>query len=112
MNRSKEVSDARQSQILSLFSGLSPQAVQEMMLVRAKNAALAFGVSLLEQEAELLCGQPYARKHGELCHRGGSEETSIIADGARYAVRRPRVRDEHRGSVAGAGQAARPRSAR
>lgn len=99
MNRSKEMSDARQSQILSLFSGLSPQTVQEMMLARAKNAALAFGVGLLEQEAELLCGQPYARKNGELCHRGGSEETSIIADGVRYAVRRPRVRDE-RGEVA------------
>ncbi len=93
MNRSKEVSDARQSQILNLLSGLTPQDVQKLIADRAKSAALAFGVGLLEQDVEALCGLPYARKNDELCHRGGSEESSIVVDGVRYAIRRPRVRD-------------------
>lgn len=93
MNSRKEASDARQPEILSFLSHLTPQAVQEMLRERAKNAALAFGIGLLEQDVEILCGQPYARKNGELCRRGGSEESSIVVDGVRYAVRRPRVRD-------------------
>jgi putative transposase len=95
MNSRKELSEGRQSPIANLYSILTPDAVQQMVLDRAKGAALAFGVSLLEQDVELLCGRPYSRKNGELCHRGGSEQSSMVIDGVRYAIPRPRVRDEN-----------------
>jgi len=94
MNSRKDLSENRQSQILNLLSILSPGAVQEMLLDRAKSAALAFGVELLEQDVVALCGKPFERKNGELCHRGGSEMSSIIVDGVKYGTRRPRVRNE------------------
>ncbi len=93
MNTRKTETSAGQPAILNLTSLLSAENLQQMLVDRSRNAALALGVSLLEQDVESLCGSPYARKSGAgLCHRGGSEETSIILDGARYPIRRPRVR--------------------
>lgn len=95
MNSRKELSEGRQSPVVNLYSMLTSDAVQQMLLDRAKSAALTFGVSLLEQDVASLCGRPYERKDDKLCHRGGSEPSSIVVDGVRYAVRRPRVRDEN-----------------
>jgi transposase-like protein len=39
-----------------------------------------------------LCGKPFERKSKGLCHRGGSEYTSIMVDGAKMSFRRPRAR--------------------
>jgi len=49
-------------------------------------------VALLEQDAEALCGQRYARKRAEQGYRGGHEQTSVVVEGAKYGIRRPRVR--------------------
>lgn len=95
MNSRKDSSESRQSKTSNLFSILSPGTIQEMLLDRAKNAALAFGVELLEQDVVALCGLPFERKKGALCHRGGSEQTSIIVDGVKYRVRRPRAHDDN-----------------
>lgn len=46
-----------------------------------------------------MCGPRYARKGAQDCHRGGSEQSSVVLEGARYALRRPRVRKEN-GEVA------------
>ncbi len=80
--------------IVNMSSVLTAKNLQEMLLERARSAALAFGVALLEQEVEALCGARYERKaETGLCHRGGSEQTSLVIDGARHSIRRPRVRD-------------------
>jgi putative transposase len=72
---------------------LSSIDVQEMLLARAKSAVLQTAVALMEQDMERLCGSRFSRKaHKDLCHRGGSEMTSLIVDGAKYPVRRPRAR--------------------
>ena len=92
MKKSKN-GELTQAQIQSVFECLDSGQIQELLWERSKTAALAFGVALLEADAEALCGGRYARKGENLCHRGGSEQTSIIVGGARYAVRRPRVRD-------------------
>jgi putative transposase len=84
----------RQSQIASIHSLLSGHEVQDMLMERAKTAALGFGVELLEQDVNAMCGSPFARKGESLCHRGGSEKSSLIIDGARYRFRRPRVRND------------------
>jgi transposase-like protein len=53
-------------------------------------------VALLEQDAEALCGQRYERKNAGLGYRGGHEQTSVVVEGATYAVQRPRVRKNNR----------------
>ncbi len=65
-----------------------------MLLARAKNSVLAMAIELLEQDVERLCGKPFGRKSDDgLCHRGGSEKTSLMLDGANYQLKRPRARN-------------------
>lgn len=86
----------KQGELLGVIAGLEPGAIQAVLLERAKQAALTMAVALLEQDAEALCGQRYERKSAGLGYRGGHEQTSIVVEGARYAVRRPRVRQNNR----------------
>ncbi len=79
--------------VSQLTQEISSIDVQEMLMTRAKNAVLTTAIELMEQDMERLCGKPFARKSGDdLCHRGGSEMTSLMVDGAKLSVRRPRVR--------------------
>ena len=78
--------------ISQLQRELSSIDVQALLMARAKNAVLATAVELMEQDMELLCGSAFARKDEKLCHRGGSEWTSLMVDGAKHSVRRPRAR--------------------
>lgn len=73
---------------------LTSREIETMLMERGRLAALSFGMELLEQEVGLLCGRPHERKHGELCYRGGSEKSSILIDGAKYPIRRPRINDD------------------
>ena len=86
----------KQGELLSVLAALDADALQGVLLERAKQAALAMAVALLEQDAEALCGPRYARKGEHACHRGGSERSSLVLEGARYGVRRPRVRKANR----------------
>ena len=79
-----------------MLAALDANALQGVLLERAKQAALAMAVALLEQDAEALCGPRYTRKGVHQCHRGGSERSAVVLEGARYAVRRPRVRKDNR----------------
>lgn len=83
-----------QAEIVSIFSSLEPEAVQEVLWEQCKQAALAFGAALLEHDVEKLCGASFARKAEGLCWRGGSEESSIIVCNQKIPIRRPRVRNE------------------
>jgi putative transposase len=86
----------KQGELLSVIAGLEPGAIQGVLLERAKQAALAMAVALLEQDAEELCGGRYERKRAGLGYRGGHEQTSVVVKGAKYAIRRPRVRKDNR----------------
>jgi putative transposase len=79
--------------VRQLHLALSSQDIQAMFMARAKNALTALAVELMEQDVARLCGHPFARKAGGLCHRGGSEMTSVLVDGGQVAVRRPRARN-------------------
>jgi len=89
----KETTKREKNQAVTLHSLLDARQIQEELLERCKRAALEMGVSLLEEEVSALCGAAFSRKGEELCHRGGSEQTSIIVQGAKYRIKRPRVRD-------------------
>ena len=83
-----------QGEVVSFVSVMNPEVLQEALLERSKQAALAFAVELLEQEVEKLCGAVFARKTEGMCRRGGSESTSIVVGNQRTPVVRPRVRNE------------------
>lgn len=85
----KKISSEKISQLSHSLSSID---LQEMLLSRAKNAVLETVIYLLEQDMENLCGKGFSRKGGELCHRGGSELTSLMLDGAKHSFRRPRAR--------------------
>lgn len=79
--------------ISQLQRELSSVDVQAMLMERAKNAVLQTAVELMEQDMRQLCGLPFARKGSDsLCHRGGSDWTSLMVDGAKLPVVRPRAR--------------------
>ena len=71
---------------------LSSIDVQALLMNRAKNAVLTTAVELMEQDMLRLCGVAFARKGEGLCHRGGSDQTSLMVDGAKLSVGRPRAR--------------------
>lgn len=89
-------STEKQAKRVAELTALEPNAIQAALVERAKQAALAMAVALLEQDAEELCGKPYARKRGDHSYRGGHEQTSVIVEGAKYGIRRPRVRKDDR----------------
>jgi transposase-like protein len=90
------VEQEKQGELLSVLAALDANALQGVLLERAKQAALAMAVELLEQDAEALCGSRYSRKTDPQCHRGGSERSAVVLEGARYGIRRPRVRKANR----------------
>ncbi len=81
----------KQDELLGVLTSLEPSAIQAVLLERAKHAALAMAVALLEQDVETLGGRRYERKPTGLGYRGGHEQTSVVVDGAKYGIRRPRV---------------------
>lgn len=89
----KETVSKKGNQVRGLHSLLDARQIQEEILDRCKQAALAMGTALLEEEILALCGTAFARKGEALCYRGGSEQTSIIVHGAKYRIRRPRARN-------------------
>src|SRR4051812_48320774 len=72
---------------------LTSRDIEGVLMERGRLAALSLGMELLEQEVGLRCGRPFERKSGELLYRGGSEKSSVLVDGAKYSIRRPRVRN-------------------
>ena len=61
-------------------------------LVRAD--AARFVLAVIAEEVRQLCGRPHERKGGgNLAYRGGSEPGSVVVNGQREEIRRPRVRD-------------------
>lgn len=83
-----------ENQVRSLHSLLDARGLQEMIRSRCKQAALSVGMALLEEEVEALCGPAFSRKGEERYYRGGSDCTSVIVQGAKYRIKRPRVRGE------------------
>ena len=105
------VEKEKQGKLLSVLAALDAQALQGVLLERAKQAALAMAVALLEQDAEVLCGPRYSRKTAPQCQRGGSERSTVVLEGARYGIWDPppaRTPGEPGGSLTNLGPAPSP----
>ena len=72
----------KQDELLAKLVELEPDAIRAARLERAKPAAVARAVALLEQEAEARCGERYERKRVGQGYRGGYEQTSVVVEGA------------------------------
>ena len=83
------------SQLSQISQELSSIDLQKVLLQKAKTAVLATAIELLEMDMEALCGARFSRKSEELCHRGGSEMTSIVLDGAKQPLKKPRARKDN-----------------
>lgn len=68
------------------------EEIRELVRLQMRNSALKLIEGLFKEEVERLCGSPFERKNGK-CHRGGSETGSVVVQGQRLSVKKPRVRD-------------------
>lgn len=71
---------------------LSSREIQSKLMEQCRDAALAFGVELLNQEVEKLCGSKFSHKSEGQFWRGGSDKTRIVVGGEKIQIPRPRVR--------------------
>ena len=89
MNK-KTISNEKQEQILGVMSSYDAKELQAIIVEQMRTAALRMALNLLEEEASNFCGEPYS--HGGQYLRGGSENGSVVINGAKYKIKRPRVR--------------------
>lgn len=66
--------------------------IREHVEAQMRGAILATVHELFRQEIEQLCGPIFARKGSSLCHRAGSDPGSILAQGQRMSIKRPRAK--------------------
>lgn len=65
--------------------------IREMVHSQMRGAALELLQNLFTEEVEKLCGKPFSRKENGF-YRGGSEKGSVLLNGQRMNVTRPRIR--------------------
>lgn len=66
--------------------------IREAVEVQLRGAALALITELFEEELTALCGASFQRKAGYLAYRGGSDRGTVMLQGQRVGVRKPRIR--------------------
>jgi len=88
--KSTEVKDKTQLKLVEDSFASLQQIVQSQM----KCAALKMVKSLFDDEVERLCGKSYSRKLEGLAHRAGSDPSSILLNGQRVKVKKPRVKQD------------------
>lgn len=68
--------------------------IREVVESQMRNAATKMVYELFRQEVERLCGALFSRKIPGQCHRGGSDPGSVLIQGQRVSVRKPRVKQD------------------
>jgi putative transposase len=78
----------------SSFSSIVDPAdqIRKMIHQQVRGAALSLVQGLLLEEVEALCGRAFSRKGIEGHLRGDSDPGSVILQGQRMAVKKPRVK--------------------
>lgn len=68
------------------------EEIRHLVESEMRGAILKTIYSLFTQEVNGLCGERFARKGEEFCHRAGSDPGSVLANGQRVAIKKPRVK--------------------
>lgn len=73
------------------FQSVTSQ-IREHVEAQLRGAVLSTIYELFRQEIDQLCGPRFARKGEEFAHRAGSDPGSILAQGQRVKVKKPRAK--------------------
>ena len=68
--------------------------IREMVRAEMRNATLNFIHGLLREEIEFLCGPPFSHKGNDKCQRRGWDPGSVLLEGQRIEVKKPRARKD------------------
>ena len=68
--------------------------IREFVAEEMRGAMLAFVHGLFFEEMEELCGPSFSRKGERGLHRGGWDPGSVVLEGQRLAVKKPRVKQD------------------
>lgn len=85
------MSNTQYQQSFQLIKDTQEQ-IREIISCQMRGAALKMLQSLFSEEVSRLCGSSFCRKNTDLCHRGGSDKGSVVLQGQRVAVKKPRIR--------------------
>lgn len=70
------------------------EQMRSLIQDQLRGAAQRLLYDIFNEELTELCGEPFARKVGGLCHRAGSDPGSVLLSGQRVSVRKPRVKKD------------------
>lgn len=65
--------------------------IREMIRNEMRDHSLRFIYDIFRTEMDSVCGPAFSRKGEKRCHRGGWDPGSIVHDGQRVAVKKPRL---------------------
>ena len=94
MKKSKSKSTKKQPGLRLVAPGETHALIRDTLRQELQRATLRMVHRLFQDEITALCGPRYARQRDAETVRGGSEKGSILWEGKRMPVRRPRANDE------------------
>ena len=94
MKKSKSKSTKKQAELRLVAPADAHAVIREALRQELHRTTLRMVQQLFQDEITALCGPRHARDRDAEAVRGGSEKGSILWDGKRMPVRRPRARDE------------------
>ena len=96
----KKNEQAENSQTQSMATEDFRDFIRTSLDARVREFALGYVGALILEEIETLCGKAGEHKRDRgLAHRGGSQRGSIVLDGERVAIQKPRARRNVSGAV-------------
>ncbi len=72
------------------------EEIRNLIQDQLRGAAQRLLYDIFDEELRELCGKPFARKIGGLCHRAGSDPGSVLLQGQRVLVKKPRIKRDGR----------------
>ncbi|MBE7411798.1 MAG: transposase [Leptospiraceae bacterium] len=94
MNKQNKSQSSDQSKKMSM-NDFRKYAVTEIERFVRKSAVKMI-TGIIEEEVTLLCGSSFQHKKGGLAHRAGSDKGSIILNGKKVPIGKPRVRQHNK----------------
>lgn len=93
----KKITKEEISQTQSMEPDQFLDFIRSTLNTRVREFAMGYVGALILEEVENLCGRPGEhKKNRALAHRGGNQKGSIVFDGERVAIQRPRARKDGR----------------
>jgi putative transposase len=90
------IKEVKKEQAIKLSLEEMREMTSEMLQDKVKASALEYVARLMNEEVDQLCGRLFSHKaNGNYAHRGGSDKGSVIINGNRVSISKPRVRKDN-----------------